>query len=344
MSVHWAIGAAASIKALRIEHRTYCRAVTSIFCALSIAQPGEVVVVVGPSRVGKSSAVEEALTLSVKTPGESRKHHVIVETENAAAGGAFSTKAFMRLVCRGINHPIYGMSGPDDPWGVSLHARLNRTPESMLRDAVEQGLILLGIRYLVADEAHHVGYAGNKALAILDSWKCLAFRTSTVLVLVGSYQLLDILACAPHLLGRQCLIEFPRYKSGDAEDVREFAKVLRTLSPLIRFENSGSNLRSWTRLLFTHSLGCVGNLSKWLRASLGEVAAERAEMLTERALLATRLPSLQESSMAAEILAGEAAMLRDSPTTPDSSVEAAKKGSRKPFQRNTRRFKIGGRS
>lgn len=348
MNEHWAIEAAERIKEQRIEHRTYCRAVASIFNALSVAQPGEVVVVVGPSRVGKSRAVAQAVSNSVATPNaSSRKPYIVVEAENASTLGSFSTKAFMQLTCRAIEHPIYGVAAPDDPWGSAIHTRLHRTPEAILRDAVEQGLILLGTRFVVVDEAHHVGYAGSSgrnALAVLDSWKCMAFRTGTVLCLVGSYKLLDILACAPHLLGRQRLIEFPRYRADSSEDVKEFGRILRVWSSLLRFEDRSLKLQSWSRLLFTHSLGCIGNLSKWLRSALGEVAAENTGALRHSVLLSTRHPASQEAAMVAEIEAGEAAMSRDNVTASCEATATPRKTSRTPFQRHTKRFEIGGRS
>lgn len=65
MSAHWIDVAVERIKAERIAHRSYTRAVHDVFSALAVAQPGELVVVVGPSRVGKSRAIAEAVKLAV---------------------------------------------------------------------------------------------------------------------------------------------------------------------------------------------------------------------------------------------------------------------------------------
>jgi len=347
MSACWALQAAEKIAGQRVEHRNYCQAVERILNALGIAQPGEVVVVVGPSRVGKSRAVAQAVSRCVRLPvGSDGKPFVIVQAENASTLGAFSTKAFMQALCRAIEHPIYGMAEPDDPWGSRIHARLHRTPEAMLRDAVEHGLLLLGTRYLVVDEAHHVGYAGSNganALAVLDSWKCMAHRTNTVLCLVGSYQLLDILARAPHLLGRQRLIEFPRYRANDSEDIKAFGQILQAWSTLFRFDDPQTTLRSWRRLLFTHSFGCIGHLSKWLRSTLGEISAGKLNAVTESLLRSTRHPASQEAAIAAEIEAGELAISRSDLPVVARSNDTPRKTSRKPFQRATRRFDIDGR-
>ncbi len=347
-SEHWAFSAANRIADQCIQHRNYCRAMESIFNALSIAQPGEVVVVVGPSRVGKSRAVEQAASRLAR-PREDRRDMpcVFVQAENASTLGSFSTKAFTQAMCRSIEHPIYGKAEPDDPWGLRISARVNRTPEGLLRDAVEQGLKMLCTRFLIVDEAHHVGYAGRRgsnALAVLDSWKCLAYNTNTVLCLVGSYQLLSILAHAPHLLGRQRLIEFPRYKENGEGDIIAFTEAVGALNEVIVCKHKLRSLTCWTRLLFTHSLGCIGHLTRWLMSALGEAITDGVDSISERLLLATRHPASQEAAIAQEIERGEHAMGHLDSTVPKAPPsEAPRKGGR-PFQRKTRRFALNGRT
>ena len=345
---NWALDAAHQISEDCVKHRNYCRVLDSIVNAFSIAQPGEVVVVVGPSRVGKSRAVEKAVKRLVRPrDGVHERPFVVLQAENASTQGAFSTKAFMQGLCRAIDHPIYGVAEPDDPWGTRVSARVNRTPESVLRDAVEHGLLLLRTRFLIIDEAHHVGYAGRSsanALAVLDSWKCLAHKTSTVLCLVGSYQLLHILAHAPHLLGRQRLIEFPRYLSKEPEDIKAFAHVLEAWSSRMRFERADETLQSWLKVVFTHSFGCVGHLSKWLRSALGEASAGNLAGISEDLLLRTRHPASQEAAIAAEIEAGEQAMSILRPVAAEARSPSNPTTRGKPFQRRTRRFEIQGRN
>jgi hypothetical protein len=171
----------------------------------------------------------------------------------------------------------------------------------------------------------------------------MAHRTNTVLCLVGSYQLLDILARAPHLLGRQRLIEFPRYRANDSEDIKAFGQILQAWSTLFRFDDPQTTLRSWRRLLFTHSFGCIGHLSKWLRSTLGEISAGKLNAVTESLLRSTRHPASQEAAIAAEIEAGELAISRSDLPVVARSNDTPRKTSRKPFQRATRRFDIDGR-
>lgn len=344
----WALQAADFVANQCIQHRKYRRAVESAFNALGIAQPGEVVVVVGPSRVGKSRAVSEAINRLVRPrDGMRDKPYVVVQAENASTQGSFSTKAFMQALCRAIEHPMYGLAEPDDPWGIRISTRVNRTPEALLRDAVEHGLSFLNTRYLIVDEAHHVGYAGrnsSNALAVLDSWKCLAAKTNTVLCLVGSYQLLDILAHAPHLLGRQRLIEFPRYRASDPDDVAAFMQVLITWCDVIRFDRRRSSSAKWARFMFNHSFGCVGHLSRWLMSALGEAAARESEAISDELFRSTRHPRSQEAAIAAEIEAGERAIARTEEAFEPEPPTPGVPGLGRPFRRKTRRFPINGRT
>jgi len=351
MTAHWSQSAIEKIKVLRVAHVRYEVVVGDVFNALAAALPGEVVVVVGPSRVGKSCAITEALDLIF---GHSQfdaytRPHVLIQAENASTLGAFSTKAFMRAGCEAIEHPLYGVAARDDPWREKLDARIQRTSEGMLRSAFEHGLQKLKTRYVVVDEAHHVGYVPKPgaAVAILDSWKCLAQKTQTVLVLVGSYALLDILAQAPHLLGRQRPVEFPRYRQEQQEDLLAFAQVLEAWSAPLRFEEGVMSLRKWERLLFTHSFGCIGHLSMWLRSALARAGSRNCDIFSEALLLQTCLPASQEKEIAAEIFRGEQAFRAAEtlllPPNPPEKKAPARKSTRKPFQRATRRFPYQGR-
>lgn len=345
---HWATEAASVVASQCILHRNYCQAVESAFNALGIAQPGEVVVVVGPSRVGKSRAVGDAVARLVRPRhGHSDKPYVMVQAENASTQGAFSTKAFMQALCQAIQHPMYGLAEPDDPWGIRLSNRVNRTPEAMLRDAAERGLFFLNTRYLIVDEAHHIGYAGrngSNALAVLDSWKCLAAKTSTVLCLVGSYKLLDVLAHAPHLLGRQRLIEFPRYRAGGTGDIAAFMQALSTWTGVVRLDRCTLSSSRWTKSMFNHSFGCVGHLSRWLMSALGEAAARKLTSISDDLIRATRHPRSQEAAIAGEIEAGERAIARVEDAIAPETPKPKSKGSGRPFRRKTRRFDIDGRA
>ncbi len=345
----WIHAAIEAIKNQRVEHAHYSHAVARVFNAVAVAKPGEVVVVVGPSRVGKSSAVAEAIRLAARPTLEMPKSTptVWVEGENASTDGKFSTKMFMWECCKSIAHPIYGVRSDDDPFGYRLEARIPRTTEGALRSAFEYALVNQSTKYLVIDEAHHVAYSGtrgNSAVAILDSWKCLAQKTGVVLVLVGAYQLLDIMTLSPHLLGRQRPIEFPPYYEDDAIERRAFQQLLKTYSQLLRFEEPDQSLMSWTNYIMEGSFGCLGHLSLWLRATLGELLASDGTAFSLDALRHSQLPANQAHAIAAEMQRGARSLASALEGIDSTPTPLKKAGSRRPFQRATKRFPLDGRA
>lgn len=329
-----------------VRHRTYDHSVRCLYQAVATALPGEVIVLIGPSRVGKSSAIAEAIRQAVGTSqAADTMPSILVVAENASTNGQFSTKAFSRQILHELKHPIYGLESQDDSAGFRLDQRFHRVPEGMLHNAIDRALRNQKTRYVVVDETQHIKYARGgirSAAAILDSWKCLAQKTGVVLILVGSYELLDLLTHVPHLLGRQHLVEFPRYRIADGADCRAFGTVLTAWSAPLRFESDDIVLRTWGRLLMEGSHGCVGQLSLWLRKTLAALEPN-APYLTSRALLAQRHAAIHASAIESEIVRGERLVAYpDAPS--DEASKSAPARQRKPFQRASQRFPIGGRS
>lgn len=360
--VNWIPTALDALKTTKVLHRNYEIARKQLTIASRAVMKGELIVLVGPSRVGKTRCLRDALDISeANRPGDDQRMPVvIVEASNDSKNGEFSTKAFMAACLRSIHHPIYGVPDEDDPWEERLQARIHRTPEGTLRAAFERAIGLRRTERVVFDEAHHVRYApgGDTAAArILDSYKCLANRTNINLVLTGSYQLLDLLLLAPHLLGRQIPLEFPRYRADTREDVAAWQQTLRTFSKHLVFDK-GESLCDWGDYLFQGSQGCVGQLLSWLRAALTGLLTSNGETMSRDVLERARKPGAQEESILAEILKGEQQLVRVKRAIARREVGAEGEGiseagggnedepkgwTRKPFQRKSRRNTVGGR-
>jgi hypothetical protein len=352
------------LKLVRVPHKSYLLAVNRLFNAILAAAKGELILFVGPSRVGKSRAVVEACQL-IYPVGEKnsigKMPVVFVEAENASKHGEFSTKAFIVECLRAVKHPIYGTADKDDPYEIKLCALHHRTPERVLREAFETALKLLGVQIWVIDEAQHVGYVagGDDAAAkVLNSWKCIANKTGVVIVLSGSYPLLETVSLAPHVVGRQRPIEFPRYRTDCLDDVLAWEEILMTLSTLVPLEFQDQTLCQWNKLLMTDALGCFGHLARWLRATMGDMLAYGEHFLTDKTLMRSRLPSAQLSPVAQEIVDGEKFLKEfmenedvledeiesDSTNTSKNSKKPPKSKRSRPFQRKARRNAQNGRA
>lgn len=302
-----------------VTHRNFSWCERSIFNHLTLLLPGEVLTVVGPSRVGKTSAVKAALMNAFGAGAfEPEGPCVWIIDGNNREGGWFSTRAFYIEGCSAAGHPIYGVPADDETGlGAAFNARISRTPEAVFRSAFERCLITRKVRYLVIDEAHHVMHTrgGDAASArILDSWKCLAEKTGVVLILIGTYQLLYLTSLAPHLIGRQTVVEFRNYRVGEEGDVAAFQAVLSYYSKWVPTEPGSESLRPWGRLLFEGSLGCVGLLSRWLRRALAYGAINNKRYISEAGLTATKEIPLHYQALRDDIDFGDELMRGSSDT------------------------------
>lgn len=349
MSTDWIPSAIDAINGERIQHQSYKRAQNDLFQAIASAAPGEVVLLIGPMRAGKSRVLNDAVRMAFgpQDAGSEIQPCVIVEAENSGPSGEFSTKAFMREALTQIRHPVYGVAADDDVGGLRLDLRINKTAESVMRKAFENYLGVRRTRVLAIDEAHHVKYVkgGNLgAERVLNSWKCLANKTRVVLVLVGSYELLRLIALAPHFAGRKNTIEFPRYRVDVKDDVVAFEEVLRCFDQYLCFSDSSTSLRKFNKLLFVESLGCIGNLSLWLRSALARAKSRGISALTKELLLDSRKPKIDLVAMEQEILAGEMDMRQEENAVPERGRQSGTKKPLKPFRTKNTRHARGGRS
>ena len=340
-----------------VKHRNFSLCERAIFNHLSMLLPGEVLTIVGPSRVGKTSAVRAALAAvcgyDTREPGGPC---VWIIDSNNREGGWLSTRAFYLEACRAVGHAIYGAPADDETkLGANFNARINRTSEPVIRSAFEEILIKRKVRYLVIDEAHHVMYArgGDAASArILDSWKCLAEKTGVVLILTGTYQLLYLTSLAPHFVGRQTVVEFRNYGVAREGDLAAFQAILTYYSKWVPIEPGTKSLAKWGQLLFEGSHGCVGLLSRWLRRSLARAAINGKSYISEEDLHSEADIPIHYKRLSDDIELGDELMRGDDGDVAATISENASTGSsrkkvggrRRPFARASKRTPHDSRS
>lgn len=279
---HWTLAAAKQITDNALNHSKFDRAKKELAAAMWAAEPGEVIALVGPSRVGKSALLDLAgRHVREIYPGVNNPW-VSVMAANAGRFSKFELKYCLDSCLKAIKHPIYGFSDPSDPYGNKLRRLIEKTSEPTLRSALMQAMVISGTLYLAIDEAHHIGHAtggNNTATQIFDGLKCLAAETGAVLILVSAYPLLKVLRLNAHMLGRKVTIHFPRYRRDVKEDCEEFVRILRTYDQILAGKTAFRSLVSEWEYLMDVTLGCLGHLSKILRGGLGYCQAESCDLL-----------------------------------------------------------------
>ncbi|WP_062061421.1 ATP-binding protein [Cellvibrio sp. OA-2007] len=336
-----------------IVHRNWQRAISEIFAIISCASPGEVVCLTGPSRVGKSTLINRVNSMLFGEDDFERTgklNSIRVTASNSGNHGAFSTKAMIQRMLKSVKHPLYSVNGLDLQNYLAIQ-KFDRTTESTLREALEQAIIARGVKIIFIDEAQHIKYVSKDAqapLAVMESWKCLAENTNTIIVFIGAYPILDILSNAAHLLGRKHQIHFPRYHV-NAEDIVAFGQILQKYSELITFNSSLQSLTDVAELLYEGSFGCIGLLKGWLNRA-DAISLHCDTPFNEKLLYRTRLSDLDLSVIRKEILTGEKMLqtkksdlsgVGESEDSRSDSRPTIKKG--KPFHKKPKREVAGNR-
>jgi energy-coupling factor transporter ATP-binding protein EcfA2 len=166
------------------------------------------------------------------------------------------------------------------------------------------------------DEAQHFkAVAGaRQLLSQMDAIKSLASLTETILVLFGTYELLELTNLSGQLGRRSLDIHFPRYAPG----ATEFKNVLWTFQRYLPLAKE-PDLVEQHEYFYDHTAGCVGVLKEWLTRALDQALSEEAETLVAAHLQQTALNPAKRLQMAREIQEGEAHALGEA--TPDAETE-----------------------
>ncbi len=337
---------------VKINHRQWARAFKNAFAVLSMASPGDVVCIVGPSRAGKTRLVRE---LKTQLEGANKFAEtgllpvVSVEAVNAGPNGTFSTKAFTQRMLEAVRHPMLSMAA----LGETSHGahKIDRSTEASLRFALERAFIHRGTRYLFIDEAQHARYASKHSqapYAVMDSWKCLAQTSGLVLVVVGAYPILEILRNSPHMLGRKTQVHLPRYSDSEA-DILEFSNIVHAFETLMGSSVDDKFLTGHAMFLHERTCGCIGLLKGWLKHALtiAQVNERRIDMSVLKMSMMSDTDLLQISR---EIVEGEKLLFSSPPAAERSSstvnrkTEPKSKNRKVPFRRNAVRHAPGHRS
>lgn len=336
---------------LRVGHRQWNTAFSEAFAILSMASPGDVVCIVGPSRAGKSRLIGELrrqLENGNRFDVTGLLPVVAVEAVNAGPNGTFSTKGFTLRMLEAVRHPMLSLDTGGQHFEVAIE-KIERTTENSLRQALERAFRHRGTRYLFIDEAQHVRYTSRQSMApcaVMDSWKCLAQASGLVLVVVGAYPILELLRNSPHMLGRKKQIHLARYTESQS-DLLEFAKIIRAFEQVLTGYVADRFLVS--QLLFLHhrTCGCIGLLKGWLTQAM-TLAHVRGQQIDLALLEEAAMPDSEILEIDREISEGER-LLYCSPSKAESipntrQSDGGGKSRRKPFTRSPKRYERGHRS
>jgi energy-coupling factor transporter ATP-binding protein EcfA2 len=284
--------------------------------AIQSAAPGSLILVLGPTGVGKTTLrlkVEQLLTQELLSTLESDRSRIPFVSVNtmASLNGNFSWKDHFARLLRQMNEPLIAEKLDGER---NIRGQFTSAPRAgfELQYAVEQALRYRRPSAVFLDEAQHLGRiaSGRKLADQLDVIKSMANQTKIVHVLLGTYELLAFRNLSGQLSRRSLDIHFRRYRCEDASDLEIFRNVLLTFQGQLALPEP-CDLSRCMDLFYERSIGCVGILKEWLMRALAAALAEGKPTLLKRHLEQTALLASQCERILIEAREGEVRLNED---------------------------------
>src|SRR6185312_16707284 len=264
-----------------VDHPCYRLAFNRLYNLSAVAQPGSVITVVGPTRVGKTMLSLHLQNDLVDPKIQCNSQYIpIVRIEAATTDQGFiSTRYLTKQMLRTLEHPFH-VDG--------RYTLRPRDSETTFRDHLVAGLNARKTRFIIFDEAHHMlrTKSDRAAESVLDSMKCLGNETGCVVIFIGGYDLLRYQFLSAHLNGRMTTIEFSNYTSSHA-GLQGFDRLLVTLDEWLPWRR-GSSLYHYRDRIYDGTVGCYGQLIHWSISALAEMMANSENHLRLEHFTCTR--------------------------------------------------------
>jgi hypothetical protein len=239
----------------------------------SVRRPGTMVLLIGPSRVGKTTLIrllEERLLALSKTHMQASPSFIPFASILAAEADTsrFEWAEYYRAALRALQ----------DPFVDGKVARI-RTRE--LREAMETALCERKPLAIIVDEAHHLAEAsrGSRLQSQLNHLKHFENATGVSHILVGTYEMRPFRKVNAQLACRSVDVHFPRYDAAIDADAQVFQSVVWALQRQLPVEQEPALIEHW-EFLYARSIGCIGLLKMHLNRALNLALAEDAKTVT----------------------------------------------------------------
>jgi archaellum biogenesis ATPase FlaH len=310
-----------SIEAFRkmtIAHPLLNTAIEELLSLISDAEKGELIVFFGPTGVGKtalSTRIKDKLLKDYRIENGHNPSVVPVVLSEAPHPDTqkFSWIEYYRRALVTLNEPLIDKKHGDIKCSAyeEEHLKDDQTGHT-LRMTFENALKYRKTRVLIIDEAQHIakGSSGASIIGLLNYMKSLANLTDTVIVLIGTYELLAFVDLNGQLCRREMEVHFPRYKYDNPKDLQIFFNVVESFFKKLPIAHN-LDLAALNDKFYFGSAGCVGILSTWIRRSLKLAVRNNDSVLTIDHIDKKTLSLQKLMKITEELVEGEALLIPD---------------------------------
>ena len=303
---------APNIRGQRIRHTRIASTIDECRLMLAAGDNANLLLLCGPTGVGKSTLgdflVETELKDQAAVLSENPGYVPAIRVEAPASGERdFSWRLFYQRMLDALEGELdaprtaYGIDPATGKVVRPVGPQTNRL--SGLRTAVERSLRNRGTRIVVVDEAAHMMRQCHPSRLVeqFNTLKSLSNESHVQWILLGSYDLFELVSLSAQLARRTHVIHFGRYREDDEDDVRAFCSCLSKLGkqmPALK----NLDLLQYADAFQQNTLGCVGTLRTVL-VRLNLLVAEKG--WSEDVLRKALLTEAQTEQILREIVEGE---------------------------------------
>nr|WP_297352948.1 TniB family NTP-binding protein [uncultured Caldimonas sp.] len=307
-----------AFRAKKIKHASLRTALDSLLRFVEYPRPEQVVVLLGPSGVGKSTIVA-AIERHLKD-----KYRAEMQTDpgflpylslkaQAPLDGNFNWKDFFtRALCQGGEILIDRKVTP--AFQIELDGATVASTKGLVREELRRSVETMirhrRVQVIIVDEASAILFqkSGLNPVLQFNILKSLAIELRIPIILVGAYDLLGILDGSGQLVRRCDVVHLPRYAAGGKtqgkSDVQHFTDILAAFLGAIDIAKE-EGLERHVDYFMLKSVGCAGVLKDWLDRALCEALRGDAPVLSRKVLEASALPNNAIARLTQEAIAGE---------------------------------------
>jgi len=302
-----------------VAHPRLMAKIEELMSEINNVEPGDIIFLYGPTGVGKSTLGKN---IKSRLDKEFRKEMgsdpsiipvLLIEAPHPD-GPKFSWKDHYRRALKTLGEPLISKKQVDLRYSESKwNEQDDRAAGHELRMVFENALEYRKVRVLLIDEAHHMARGASTKVSLqglLDYIKSQANLTKTIIVLIGTYELLALRNLSGQLSRRSTDIHFSRYRFDDADDQQIFFNVVESFFGKMPIPHK-LDLTELNDKFYVNSAGCIGILSTWLKKALKLAVRNKDPFIAIEHLEKTVLTLQQLMKITEELESGESLLKPD---------------------------------